>query len=108
MRNSLLGRVRLTLISFVVVAGSITASAQYFPSNKVRENDGLSSTIVVAGLYVFTGNGNNSVLRLSANGLILVDGKLPGSYDDLVARVEKTSRQPIRALILTDTSEASA
>jgi hypothetical protein len=38
----------------------------------------------------------------------MVDSKLPGSYDDLVARVEKTSRQPIRALILTDTSEASA
>jgi len=87
---------------------TIAASAQYFPSNKVRPDDGISPSLVKAGLYVFTGKGNNSLLRLSANGLIVVDGKLPGSYDDLVARVEKTSRQPIRCLILTDSSEASA
>ena len=95
-------------IALLIVSGTIASSAQYFPSNKVRPDDGLSSSLVKTGLYVFTGKGSNSVLRLSANGLILVDGKLPGSYDDLVARVEKTSRQPVRCLILTDPSEASA
>ena len=38
---------------------------------------------------MISGNGSNSVLRLSANGLILVDGKLPGNYDALRARVKK-------------------
>jgi hypothetical protein len=108
LRNYLLGRTPAALIIILALAAAISGSAQYFPSSKVRANDGLSKDLVVAGLYVFKGNGNNSVLRLSANGLILVDSKLAGSYDDLVARVEQTSRQPIRALILTDTSEASA
>ncbi|HEY4900606.1 MAG TPA: hypothetical protein VIH91_07295 [Terriglobales bacterium] len=92
----------------LMVAGAVVSSAQYLPSNKVRPDDGLSSELVKTGLYVLTGKGSNSVLRLSANGLILVDGKLPGSYEALVARVERISRQPIRALILTDPSEASA
>ena len=65
-----------------MIAGAVVSSAQYLPSNKVRRDDGLSSDLVKTGLYVLTGKGSNSVLRLSANGLILVDGKLPGSYDD--------------------------
>lgn len=96
------------LIILLIIAGAVAASAQYLPSNKVRADDGLSVGPVKTGLYIFTGKGSNSLLRLSGHGLILVDGKLPGSYDDLVARAERTSRQPIRALILTNPSEASA
>ena len=33
-----------------------------------------------------TAKGSNSLLRLSANGLLVVDSKLSGSYDDLVVR----------------------
>ncbi len=95
-------------VVLVIIAGAVAASAQYFPSNKVRPDDGLSSDLVKTGLYVFNGKGSNSLLRLSGNGLILVDGKLAGSYDALVARAERISRQPIRALILTDPSEASS
>ena len=69
-------------------------------------NDGMTSQLVKTGLYVISGQGSNSVLRLSANGLILVDGKLPGNYDALRARVKKISDQPIRALILTDCDES--
>ncbi len=99
---------RTVAVVLLIISGVVATSAQYFPSNKVRSDDGLSSDLVKTGLYVFTGKGSNSLLRLSGNGLILVDGKLPGSYDDLVARAERISRQPIRALILTDPSEASA
>ena len=106
--TSKLLRYKAPVIILIVVAGAVAVSAQYLPSSKVRPDDGLSSNVVKTGLYVFNGKGSNSLLRLSGNGLILVDGKLPGSYDDLVARVERTSRQPIRALILTDPSEASA
>lgn len=64
----------------------------------------LNAQLVKTGLYVITGAGCNSVLRLSANGFILVDGGLPGNYDVLLKKVEKISYsdQPIRALILTD------
>jgi len=99
---------RTIAVVLLLLTGAVAGYAQYFPPTKVNPNDGLQRDIVKTGLYIFAGKGSNSLLRLSANGLIVVDGKLPGSYDDLVARVEHVVRQPIRVLILTDISEDSA
>ncbi len=80
--------------------------AQYKQPNAPNPNDGMTGQLVKTGLYVFSGGGSNSVLRLSGGGLILVDGKLPGNYDALIARVNKIVKQPVRALILTDCNES--
>jgi len=49
----------------------------------------------------------DTLLRLSANGFILVDGKLPGNYDAILALAKKVSysEQPIRILVNTDHHE---
>jgi len=67
---------------------------------------GLTPAMVKTGLFVISGGGCNSVLRLSANGFILVDGKLPGNYDAILDLSKKLSysEQPIRILINTDYS----
>jgi glyoxylase-like metal-dependent hydrolase (beta-lactamase superfamily II) len=88
------------------MAGAVASSAQYKQPNAVNPHDGLTWQLVKTGLYLIAGNGSNSLLRLSANGLILVDGKLPGNYDALRARAKKISDQPIRALILTGCDES--
>ena len=75
-------------------AGAAQESASKGPS--------ISAQLVKTGIYVFGGGGGNSVLRLSANGLILVNSKLPGSYGELARKIRKISDQPVRALILTD------
>ena len=54
---------------------------------------------------MISGGGCNSLLRLSANGLIIVDGKLPGNYDELLEQARKISDQPVRVLINTDYHE---
>jgi glyoxylase-like metal-dependent hydrolase (beta-lactamase superfamily II) len=56
---------------------------------------------------MISGGGCNTLLRLSGNGLILVDGKLPGNYDALVKQAHRLSfsDQPVRALIVTDYRE---
>jgi cyclase len=87
----------------LLMAGAIAGSAQNPPA---VANDGMTSQYVKTGLYVITGNGDNSILRLSANGLILVDGKLPGNYEALLARVRKIVKQPVRVLILTSYDES--
>jgi len=48
----------------------------------------------------------NTLLRLSANGLILIGGQPLANYDVLCVRVRKISDQPVRALILTDQDAA--
>jgi cyclase len=71
----------------------------------------LGADLVKTGLYVITGGGGNSLLRFSASGLILVDGKLPGTYRAQMSQVRKISKLsdlPVRALIVTDHHESHA
>ena len=89
----------------LLTAGAVTSSAQYSHANEQpRKNIGgsnLTAELVKTGLYMISGGGCNSLLRLSGNGLIVVDGKLPGNYEALLAKVNKISDQPVRVLINT-------
>lgn len=65
----------------------------------------LSVELVKTGLYLIGGGGCNSLLRLSAAGSILVDGKLPGTFRALMSqirRINKLSDLPLRAVIFTN------
>src|ERR1700685_240063 len=59
---------------------------------------------VKPGLYMITGAGGNTTLRVTSQGLILVDGKLPGqaNYDALMALIKGVSDQPVKYLIVTN------
>jgi glyoxylase-like metal-dependent hydrolase (beta-lactamase superfamily II) len=86
----------------------MNASAQYRNrAVKVPGSSKMNSQYIKTGLYLITGEGNNSVVRLSANGLIIVDDKLPGNYEGLVGRAQKISDQPVRFLMLTDASKSN-
>ena len=65
----------------------------------------LDAELVKTGLYLISGGGCNSLLRLSATGAVLVDGKLPGTYRALmsqVRRINKLSDLPLRVIIFTN------
>jgi glyoxylase-like metal-dependent hydrolase (beta-lactamase superfamily II) len=62
----------------------------------------LSAQPLKAGLYLLSSQAGNSVLRLSGNGLILVDGQRAADYADLLAMIRKIDKQPIVAVINTD------
>jgi cyclase len=58
---------------------------------------------VKPGLYMITGAGGNTTVRVTGQGLIVVDGKLSGqaNYDALMALIKSVSDQPIKYLIVT-------
>src|SRR5580704_14267026 len=58
---------------------------------------------VKPGLYMITGAGGNTTVRVTNQGLIVVDGKLPGqaNYDALMVLLKGVSDQPIKYLIVT-------
>jgi glyoxylase-like metal-dependent hydrolase (beta-lactamase superfamily II) len=101
---------RTCAIVLLAMAAALAGSAQDHRATELpgkrADDTTLTAELVRTGLYMISGGGGNSMLRLSANGLILVDGKLPGNYDALRAKVRKISDQPIRALILTDHEES--
>ena len=68
----------------------------------------LSVELVRTGLYLIGGGGCNSLLRLSAAGAVLVDGKPAGTYRALMSqirRINKISDLPLRAVIYTNHHE---
>jgi cyclase len=91
-----------TVVTFAFAV--IACSAQYQSSGREKSagESALHADLVKTGLYVISGGGCNSLLRLSANGLIIVDGKLPGNYDALMSQATRISEQPVRLLIETD------
>lgn len=71
----------------------------------------LQAQLLKTGLYLITGGGGNSLLRFSANGLVLVNGKSPDSYKILMSQVRKINKladMPLRALILTNALDGQA
>ena len=65
----------------------------------------LTGSLVKTGLFEVAGGGANSLVRFSASGLILVDGKAAENYRPLTSQIQRISRisdLPIQYLILTN------
>ncbi len=91
------------LASFV---GALAAQATRAP--EAADRGALRADLVKTGLYVVEGGGANSLVRLSASGSVLVDGKSPGTYRALMSQLRKISKLsdlPVRVLIVTDHHE---
>jgi cyclase len=58
---------------------------------------------VKPGLYMIAGAGANSEVRVTNDGLIVVDGKLAGeqNYNALMQQIKSVSSQPVKYLIVT-------
>jgi glyoxylase-like metal-dependent hydrolase (beta-lactamase superfamily II) len=58
---------------------------------------------VKPGLYMVTGAGANSLVRLTSDGVILMDSKLPGdqNYTGLMGQIQTVTTQPVKFLIVT-------
>jgi glyoxylase-like metal-dependent hydrolase (beta-lactamase superfamily II) len=63
----------------------------------------LATQQVKPGLFMITGAGANTEVRVSNDGLIVVDGKLPGdaNYNALMEQIKMISNLPIKYLIVT-------
>ena len=102
-------RVFLLFLFTAPLAGSALAQYNHPPEQPPTPGTPtLHADLVKTGLYVFSGGGGNSLLRLSANGFILVNAGLPSEQEVLLRKIKRISDQPIRALILTDSDLSHA
>ncbi len=55
------------------------------------------------GLFVVAGAGANSIVRVTSEGVVLVDGKLPGeeNYQALLNQIKSVTDKPVKYLIVT-------
>jgi cyclase len=101
---------RLRVIALLAMVGVVTSSAVAAEEQRGSgsQEAKLNIQLVKTGLFLISGGGANSLLRLSANGLILVDGKRPENYAPLKSQVRTISRitdTPVRVVILTNHHE---
>src|SRR5262245_18262012 len=80
---------------FVMAAGRFQAqNAQAPPPPTVVDK-------IADDMYVVRGEGGNSSVYLTDEGIILVDTKFERNHDDLVARVSSLSNKPIKYIFNT-------
>jgi hypothetical protein len=103
MFRSTLSAYRLRGIALLAMVGAVAFSAYAAgeqPGNGSKEEK-VNILMLKTGLYLISGGGANSLLRLSANGEILVDGKRAQNYAALKSQVRTISRitdMPVRAV----------
>lgn len=93
---------KIGLLAIGLVANSALAAAE--PRSGAQDAK-LDIQLVKTGLFLISGGGGNSLLRLSANGEILVDGKRAENYAALKSKIRTIARitdMPVRVVILTN------
>ena len=101
---------RLRVIALLAMVGVVTSSAVAAEEQRGSgsQEPKLNIQMVKTGLFLISGGGANSLMRLSANGEILVDGKRSQNYAPLKSQVRTISRitdMPVRVVILTNHHE---
>ena len=105
MTNVLVPALRLGLLSAAAISCAMSGMAQNthaVAGDAARPEGVLTANYVKTGLYVISGAGGNSVLRLSANGLILVDGNHAENFDELRRKIHRLNEQPVLVVVNTD------
>ncbi len=97
---------KLSLVSGLVAALSVGVLAQAPPAAQGGGRGGQpvqAIQLVKPGLYIVPGAGATSIVRVTADGVILVDGKLPGeqNYNGLIAQIKTVTDKPVKFLIVT-------
>ena len=91
---------------FVAIVFAVTTTAQQ-PQPGARGGRGPASPLALReikpGLYMVGGSGGNSLVRVTNNGIVLVDTKLPGEayYNQLMDSIKTVSNQPVRYAVVT-------
>lgn len=96
---------RRALVGLLASAWVPNVFAEAAPSASAPAGAAMSAQLVKTGLYLIAGGGGNTLMRYSANGIILVDGKSPGQYRALrsqVGRIGRLADMPVRVLFITD------
>ena len=89
------------ILSSVFVATAFSLGAQRTEAMGALAQQGLTIEQVKDGLYAIMGSGGNVGVRVTSEGVILIDDKFPQNFSDIQALVATVSDQPVRYVINT-------
>src|SRR3984893_15680022 len=91
-------------VSVAVIAQAPQPAAPAGGQGRGRGGQGVQPIQQVKpGLYMVAGAGANSLVRVTNDGVILVDGKLAGdqNYNGLIDQIKPVADKPVKFLIVT-------
>jgi cyclase len=94
----------LFVIPALVLAAALTVHGQAAPAGQAAAPPPpMAIKQVKPGLYMVTGFGGNSTVRVTDQGVILVDTKNlgDGPFNDLVAQIKTVTPQPVKYVFIT-------
>jgi glyoxylase-like metal-dependent hydrolase (beta-lactamase superfamily II) len=101
---------RLLFATVALIASTLVIQAQQQPPAQGRGGGGRGGgqpvqpiQMLKPGLYLVPGGGSNSLVRVTNEGVILVDTKLPGeaNYNGLMEQIRSVTPQPVKVVIVT-------
>ena len=100
---------RIGILAGLIVAAAVlvvTGRQQQRPTFTPEQEARLQIREVAAGLYVIPGfdgaqSGGNVAVRVTGDGVIIVDDKFPYSFDFITAQVRSVTDQPIKYVLNT-------
>ena len=90
---------KILVISLTAVVG--VALAAVTAVTQGPEQPPVEISEVADGLYVVTGPGGNVGVRVTSEGVVVIDDKFEDNYNDIIAGIESVTDQPIRYVLNT-------
>ena len=91
------GAILFAAVAALAAAGRQQPQGEPYSTAITRLRDGL---YVIPG-YDGAATGGNVAVRVTSEGAIIVDSKLPGLFDDIVGKVKSVTAQPIKYVLNT-------
>jgi cyclase len=100
---------RAIVLGALIVVGALSAAVSAMQQPPAAGRAGQAPPMVVEieklkdTLYVLRGGGGNTAALITANGVVLVDAKLPGWGKPIIEAVKKITDKPVTTIINTHT-----
>ena len=88
---------KLPVICLTAAVGAALAAA----TAHTEQEPPVDITEVAAGLYVITGPGGNVGVRVTSEGVVVVDDKFEDNYDDIISEIQSVTDAPVRYVFNT-------
>ena len=90
-----------TKVLVIVLAGVVGMAAASLPALTEQDAPALSIAEVADGLYMIEGSGGNVAVRVTNEGVIVVDDKFEQNYTEIMERIGEVTNQPVKYVLNT-------
>ena len=88
-------------IPIIALAALVAAGAAGMTARTQQQAQPLAISEVANGLYVITGSGGNVGVRVTDEGVIVVDDKYEENYEEILSNIRSVTNQPVKYVLNT-------